>query len=125
MNTEAITYQIQHMKSAAGAARSVKSEGADSVSPPSIADTLLTEDEGRSMISMQSESGVHASQVTLPGQVPTSRPGSSANTDLPQDGTQAPVKRKTKRQLWDDLTISCRFPSAAIASLWCLLRPIC
>ncbi|CAK7232059.1 peroxin [Sporothrix bragantina] len=106
MNTEAITYQIQHMKTggAAAAARSVRSEGADSISPPSIADTLVTEDEGRSMISMQSESGVHASQVALPAQAPTSNP--VPVTEGGETQQEASKPRKTKRQLWDELTIS-------------------
>ncbi|KAH8895065.1 Peroxin-3 [Thozetella sp. PMI_491] len=97
MNTEKITYEIQQMKSTT--AKSVKSIG--SMSPPSISDTNATDDDGRSMISLQSESGVHASQVALP---PTSVP---TGADASQDGGQAASKpRKTKRQLWDDLTIS-------------------
>ncbi|CAK7221115.1 peroxin [Sporothrix curviconia] len=106
MNTEAITYQIQHMKAggAAGAARSVRSEGADSISPPSIADTLVTEDEGRSMVSLQSESGVHASQVVFPAQAPTNNPAPATEGGETQQEASKP--RKTKRQLWDELTIS-------------------
>ncbi|CAK7199971.1 peroxin [Sporothrix eucalyptigena] len=108
MNTEAITYQIQHMKTGATAARSVRSEGADSISPPSIADTLVTEDESRSMVSLQSDSGVHASQVSLPAQAPTSNPTSNptAATDGGETQQEALKPRKTKRQLWDELTIS-------------------
>ncbi|TRX94838.1 hypothetical protein FHL15_004299 [Xylaria flabelliformis] len=95
MNTENITLEIQQMK---GAAKSVRS-GESSVAPPSIADTTLTEEEGKSIASLQSESGVHASQIAPP-------PVSSAE-DGAQDGGQALQKaRKTKRQLWDDLTIS-------------------
>ncbi|KAL1902583.1 peroxin [Sporothrix stenoceras] len=100
MNTEAITYQIQHMKTGAAAAGSAAAR-----SPPSIADTLVTEDESRSMISMQSESGVHASQVALPAQAPTSNPTTTTTTgEAPEESSAKP--RKTKRQLWDDLTIS-------------------
>ncbi|KAI1743639.1 Peroxin-3 family protein [Xylaria scruposa] len=95
MNTENITLEIQQMK---GAAKSVRS-GESSVAPPSIADTTLTEEEGKSIASLQSESGVHASQIAPP---PVSSTGDGA-----QDGGQALQKaRKTKRQLWDDLTIS-------------------
>ncbi|KAI0540818.1 Peroxin-3 family protein [Xylaria digitata] len=95
MNTENITLEIQQMK---GAARSVRS-GESSVAPPSIADTTLTEEEGKSIASLQSESGVHASQMTLPS--------ISSTGDAAQDGGQALQRaRKTKRQLWDDLTIS-------------------
>ncbi|KAI0866846.1 Peroxin-3 family protein [Xylaria cubensis] len=95
MNTENITLEIQQMK---GAAKSVRS-GESSVAPPSIADTTLTEEEGKSIASLQSDSGVHASQIAPP---PVSSTGDGA-----QDGGQALQKaRKTKRQLWDDLTIS-------------------
>ncbi|KAH8194191.1 hypothetical protein TruAng_011650 [Truncatella angustata] len=61
MNTEKITLEIQQMKGVKNA-RSVDS----SATPPSIADTTLTEEEGRSTVSLQSESGVHASQAALP-----------------------------------------------------------
>ncbi|CAK7241035.1 MAG: peroxin [Sporothrix thermara] len=108
MNTEAITYQIQSMKTGGGAAaaRSVRSEGANSISPPSIADTLVTEDEGRSMASLQSESGVHASQVALPAQAPTSNPAPVTAPEGSETQQGPPKPRKTKRQLWDELTIS-------------------
>lgn len=94
MNTEQITYEIQQMK----AAKAVKS-GAENTTPPSIADTTLTEDDGKSMISasVQSESGIHASQVATPSPF-------SIGGDV-QDGGVHKV-RKTKRQLWDDVTIS-------------------
>ncbi|KAI0976237.1 Peroxin-3 family protein [Xylaria arbuscula] len=95
MNTENITLEIQQMK---GATRSVRS-GESSAVAPSIADTTMTEEEGKSTASLQSESGVHASQVALP---------STPNVgDTAQDGGQTLQQpRKTKRQLWDDLTIS-------------------
>ncbi|KAK8019230.1 hypothetical protein PG990_004368 [Apiospora arundinis] len=98
MNTEKITLEIQQMKSASKSTRS----GEPNATPPSIADTTLTEEEGKSVASLQSESGVHASQMTLP---PTSQPQTG---DGAQDGgqTSAPKSRRTKRQLWDDLTIS-------------------
>lgn len=98
MNTESITYEIQQMKSA----KSIKSgSGADSsTSPPSIADTSLTEEEGKSMASMHSESGVHASQIATPS------PFAAAGEAGQQDGAAAQKSRKSKRQLWDDLTIS-------------------
>ncbi len=101
MNTESITYEIQQMKGGgAGTIKPGKSGSAGSISPPSIADTTMTEDDGRSLASLQSDSGVHASQVALPS------PASAG--EGPQEGGQATAqKRKTKRQLWDDLTISC------------------
>ncbi|KAJ4141079.1 peroxin [Fusarium equiseti] len=90
MNTEQITFEIQQMK----ATKAVKNGGNESAAPPSIADTTLTEEDGKS--TSQSESGVH------PSQIPTSSPfnaGGEANKE-------APKPRKTKRQLWDDVTIS-------------------
>ncbi|RYP29267.1 hypothetical protein DL767_006795 [Monosporascus sp. MG133] len=117
MNTEKITLEIQQMKAsnnnnkAAAPPPPSKSEGGESSSPPSyaeaaaappppsIADTTMTEEEGKSTASLQSESGVHASQITVP-------PPSAAG-DGTQDGGQTAQKaRRTKRQLWDDLTIS-------------------
>jgi len=90
MNTEQITFEIQQMK----ATKAVKNGGNESAAPPSIADTTLTEEDGKSI--SQSESGVH------PSQIPTSSPsnaGGEANKEVPKP-------RKTKRQLWDDVTIS-------------------
>ncbi|KAK7949679.1 peroxisomal biogenesis factor 3 [Apiospora saccharicola] len=104
MNTEKITLEIQQMKSAAKGTRS----GESNATPPSIADTTLTEgEEGKSVASasLQSESGLHASQMTLP---PSSQTGDGAQ-DGGQQTTPAPASikpRRTKRQLWDDLTIS-------------------
>ncbi|OAA56651.1 peroxisomal membrane protein [Niveomyces insectorum RCEF 264] len=107
LNTEALTYQIQHLKTGGGAPRSVPSEsGAASGSPPSIADTLATEDEGRgSLVSLPSESGVHASQVVQPGQAAAGAAAATAD-GAPQPAPAPAAKRKTKRQLWDELTIS-------------------
>ncbi|KAL0930900.1 peroxin 3 [Colletotrichum truncatum] len=104
MNTESITYEIQKMK---GQAKSVRS-GADSVSPPSIADTTLTaDDDGRSVVSsgVQSESGLHASQMTVPSAAATST-GEGAQDGGAAGAAAAQKAKKTKRQLWDDLTIS-------------------
>ncbi|TDZ71755.1 Peroxisomal biogenesis factor 3 [Colletotrichum trifolii] len=94
MNTEKITYEIQQMKG------QTKKAGAP---PPSIADTTMTEDDGRSMVSssVQSESGLHASQVAVPA--------ASGEGTQDEGATSAAAERKarkTKRQLWDDLTIS-------------------
>ncbi|RYP62361.1 hypothetical protein DL769_007318 [Monosporascus sp. CRB-8-3] len=125
MNTEKITLEIQQMKAANNSTNNKaparappppsKSEGGDggesssppsyaepaaaAPPPPSIADTTMTEEEGKSTASLQSESGVHASQIAVP-------PPSAAG-DGTQDGGQTAQKaRRTKRQLWDDLTIS-------------------
>ncbi|KAI0122174.1 Peroxin-3 [Daldinia grandis] len=97
MNTERITLEIQQMKGS----KALRSNGGESsAAPPSIADTTLTEEEGKSIASLPSESGVFASQMTI---------SSVSNAgDGSQDGGQQSVQRlrKTKRQLWDDLTIS-------------------
>lgn len=83
-----------------GSVRSLKSGSAESTaSPPSIADTTLTEEDGKSMASLQSESGVHASQITTPSAQAVAGEGGQ------QDGG-AQKSRRSKRQLWDDLTIS-------------------
>ena len=59
----------------------------------------MTDDDGRSMISLQSESGVHASQMGIPTV--------EGNGDGAQDGGQSVQKaRKSKLQLWNDLKIS-------------------
>jgi len=107
MNTENITYEIQKMK---GQTKSLKA--GENVGPPSIADTTMTEDDGRSMVSssVQSESGVHASIVTVPNAM-SAAPTERAEGSAPQDGGAAAAaaaqkNKKSKRQLWADLTIS-------------------
>ncbi|KAI5465793.1 Peroxin-3 [Mariannaea sp. PMI_226] len=97
MNTEQITLEIQQMK----VAKAIKSGAMDNAAPPSIADTTLTEDDGKSMVSasVQSESGIHASQIVTPS------PFNIGGGDGQQDGGVS-KPRKTKRQLWDDVTIS-------------------
>ncbi|KAK0630705.1 Peroxin-3 [Bombardia bombarda] len=108
MNTEKITYEIQQMKGSATArARSIGSS-----SPPSISETNATDDDGRSIISVsvQSEAGgVHTSRLSVPSPLATvGAPGEAADT--PQESaaqpSPPPKPRKSKRQLWDDLTIS-------------------
>ncbi|KAG6118274.1 hypothetical protein E4U13_000351 [Claviceps humidiphila] len=108
MKTEQITYEIQQIK---GSARGAKQHGVSestTLSPPSIADTSLTEEDGKSMAtsaSLQSESGVHASQIAVP--TPLVAAGSDAQQQPDAAVPATPkVSRKTKRQLWDDLTIS-------------------
>ena len=111
MNTEKITYDIQQMKgSAVARARSI-----GSTSPPSISETNATDDDGRSIItvSAQSEAGVHTTQLSVPTPLAAAAPG-TGTADAPQESLLAPPKpRKTKRQLWDELTISCEPPSEA------------
>ncbi|KAK2592967.1 peroxin [Conoideocrella luteorostrata] len=109
MNTEQVTYEIQQMK---GSAKTLKTGAAESTtSPPSIADTAMTEEDGKSMAtsaSMHSESGIHASQIATG---PASSPATAGATgqEIQQESVAAAstkVSRKTKRQLWDDLAIS-------------------
>lgn len=93
MDVERITLEIQQMKGGNGS-KSVKS--GDSMSLPET--TGLTDEDGRSIVSA-SESGIHASQITVP-------PASQI-----ADGEQPPQPdkpRRTKRQLWGDVTISCK-----------------
>jgi peroxin-3 len=99
MNTESITYEIQQMKTSSRAA--ARPAASDSTGPPSIADTNLTEDDGRSMMSLQSDSVLHASQTALP---PTD--AAAPNKETGQQERAVAKPRKSKRQLWDDLTIS-------------------
>lgn len=84
--------------------KALRNGGESSAAPPSIADTTLTEEEGKSIASLPSESGVFTSQMTISSV--------SIAGDGSQDGGQQSVQRlrKTKRQLWDDLTISCESP---------------
>jgi peroxin-3 len=96
MDTEKITYEIQQLKGP------IKGGKPGLTSPPSIADTSFTDEDGKSMASAQSESGVHASQVTIPTSAPTG--------EGTQDGGVAAAQKtkKSKRQLWDELAISCK-----------------
>ncbi|RQM06856.1 hypothetical protein DH86_00004368, partial [Scytalidium sp. 3C] len=91
LETERITFELQQQK-AAKLARDLPLSELGS-GPPSVTD------DDRSMASLQSESGVHASQIQIP---PTSNGG-----DGPQDGGQQAQKtKKSKLQLWNDLKIS-------------------
>jgi peroxin-3 len=58
-------------------------------------------------VSAQSEAGVHTTQISVATPVSIAGPeGGSAGAS--QEALLIPQKpRKTKRQLWDDLTISC------------------
>lgn len=105
MNTEKITYEIQQMKGSA-AARAAKSIG--SISPPSISEANATDDDGRSMVSLQSESGVHASQIAVPSPAAAAAAANNAGEGADTGEQTAQKPRRTKRQLWDDLTISCK-----------------
>jgi peroxin-3 len=94
LETERISFELQQQK-AAKLARNGEPHPSDLGSgPPS-----MTDDDSKSMASLQSESGVHASQIAVPS--------ASAVGDGPQDGKQQAQKaKKTKLQLWNDLKIS-------------------
>lgn len=95
LETERITYELNQQKAANRIKNGELQASELGSTPPSV-----TEDDGRSTISMQSESGIHASQMTMPS--------AAAAGEGPQDGGQShsPKPRKTKAQLWYDLKIS-------------------
>ena len=94
METERITFELQQQKAAKLARDGEPHPSELGSGPPSV-----TDDDGRSMASFQSESGVHASQMGIPSALSTG--------DGPQDGgLQVPKTKKTKLQLWNDLKIS-------------------
>ena len=97
LETERITFELQQQKAAKLARNGEAHPSELGSAPPSV-----TDDDGRSMASFQSESGVHTSQMGVPSV--------TSAGDGPQDGgLQVPKARKTKLQLWNDLKISGRF----------------
>ena len=94
LETERITFTLQEQKAAKLAREGEQHLANMGSTPPSV-----TDDDGRSNVSMHSESGVHVSQATLP---PTSAPESGPQSG----GLQAKKTRKSKLQLWNDLKIS-------------------
>ncbi|CAP68842.1 uncharacterized protein PODANS_7_8080, partial [Podospora anserina S mat+] len=106
MNTERITYEIQQMKGSAVA----RTKSIGSTSPPSL--SAETDDDGRSMfsVSVTSDAGLQTSQLAVPTSIAAAISGDG---NVPVDGAQEgdalsvpPKPKKTKRQLWNDLTIS-------------------
>ncbi|KAH6684177.1 Peroxin-3 [Halenospora varia] len=94
LETERITFELQQQKAAKLARNGEPHPSELGSGPPSV-----TDDDGRSMVSFQSESGVHASQMGIPS--------ATVVGEGPQDGGQQVQKaRKTKLQLWNDLKIS-------------------
>jgi peroxin-3 len=105
LETERITYELQQQKAAKLARNGEMNPSELGSGPPSV-----TDDDGRSMASLQSESGVHASQMGIPS--------ASVVREGPQDGAQQTQKaRKTKLQLWNDLKISGKSPKEVLRSL--------
>ncbi|KAK4239970.1 Peroxin-3 [Achaetomium macrosporum] len=104
MNTEKISLEIQQMKGSTAA----RTRSIGSTSPPTMSEANATDDDGRSIItvSAQSEAGMHTTQLSVATPLPTAGPD-SGTPGTPQQTLSTPSKpRKTKRQLWDDLTIS-------------------
>ncbi|KAK4123190.1 Peroxin-3 [Parathielavia appendiculata] len=104
MDTEKITYEIQQIKGSATA----RTRSIGSTSPPSMSETYATDDDGRSIItvSAQSEAGARTTQLSV-ATPPSGAGPESGSVGVSQEALSIPQKpRKTKRQLWDDLTIS-------------------
>ncbi|PSN60180.1 Peroxin-3 [Corynespora cassiicola Philippines] len=92
---EQVLEELQRQK-AERLARSVGPSEIASSAPPSIVET---EDDGKSS-SFQSESFIHASQITTDG-------GSTAgSTETGTDASQERKSKKTKAQLWNEMKIS-------------------
>lgn len=99
LDVEKITLEIQQLKGSNSG--SLKSGKSDSMSLP---ETIgVTDEDGRSMVSA-SESGIHASQITVP---PAASQAASEGSEQ-----QAEKPKRTKRQLWGDVTISCMVPTS-------------
>ncbi|KAH8600805.1 peroxin 3 [Bisporella sp. PMI_857] len=94
LQTERITFELQQQKAAKLARNGEAHPSELGSSPPSV-----TDDDGRSMASLQSESGIHASQISVP-------PPSVVGNGAQDGGQQAQNGKKSKLQLWNDLKIS-------------------
>jgi len=88
---ENITHELQQKK----AERLSKSQATSEIAPSqqSSGPPSVTEDDGKSLASFQSESYVHASQM------------GSSSMGNGESGAERP--RKTKAQLWNELKINC------------------
>ena len=101
LETERITFTLQEQKAAKLARGGEEAHPSDMGSaPPSV-----TDDDGRSAVSMQSsaESGVHVSQERLP---PTSAPEGDKQDGGLKVEAQTQKTKRSKLQLWNDLKIS-------------------
>ncbi|GAO19601.1 hypothetical protein UVI_02063760 [Ustilaginoidea virens] len=89
LDTEAITYEIQKIKASAKTLKPGLSES--TTGPPSIADTTMTEEDGKSMAtsaSLHSESGIHASQIAIPAPSSSASPAQHAQQQHAQQQQQ-------------------------------------
>lgn len=94
LETERITFELQQQKAAKLARNGENHPSELGSGPPS-----MTDDDSKSMASLQSESGIHASQIAVPSV--------SIISEGAQDGKQQSQKAKrSKLQLWNDLKIS-------------------
>lgn len=94
LQTERITFELQQQKAAKLAKTGDGQPSEFGSTPPSV-----TDDDGRSLASFHSESGMHISQLGIPT--------ANAAGEGPQDGGQQVTRtRKSKLQLWNDLKIS-------------------
>ncbi|KAI9746506.1 MAG: peroxin [Claussenomyces sp. TS43310] len=94
LETERITFELQQQKAAKLAKNGEGHPSELGSGPPSV-----TDEDGKSIMSIQSESGVHASQVELPS--------ATISGDGPHEGGQQSQRaRRSKLQLWNDLKIS-------------------
>ncbi|KAK6584578.1 hypothetical protein PZA11_002802 [Diplocarpon coronariae] len=108
LQTERITFELQQKK-AANQVRTGDEPASDfGSSPPSV-----TDDDGRSMVSLQSDSGIHASQMGIPSL--------SAAGEGPQDGGQRGQKSRSKARLWNDLKLSAITRSFALIYILALI----
>jgi len=95
LETERITFELQQQKAAKLAKNGDYHPSEQGSAPPSA-----TDDDGRSTMSLQSESGIHASQMGVPSALNT-------GDGLQDGGQQGQRGKKSKLQLWNDLKISC------------------
>ncbi|RKF55482.1 Peroxisomal biogenesis factor 3 [Erysiphe neolycopersici] len=94
LGTEKITHELQQQKAAKIARAGTAHHNLTSSEVPSV-----TDEDGKSITSLQSESGVHASQVVIP---PSTEVGNNS-----MEGVETEQKaKKSKLQLWNDLKIS-------------------
>jgi peroxin-3 len=96
-----------------------KARSVGSTSPPSMSDAAATDDDGRSVITATShgEGGVQTVQLSVPNPLTPAGPVADKPQDVPVAPAPPPKPRKTKKQLWDDVTITCMSFSASIPLL--------
>jgi peroxin-3 len=94
LETERITFELQQQRAA-----KLAKNGDGSLSELGSAPPSVTDDDGRSIMSMQSESGIHASQMGIPSPA-------AVGDGAQNGGQQAQKSKRTRLQLWNDLKIS-------------------